>query len=455
MLIKAFKIQLIKSEERSRESSITFINFNHLNPSNTIGNNTIINNEKKKEFVIDNPIEFFKSHQNTDYNQLIYEKNDVKKQTLFKLVKKKQNDKKKKVQKRESFIYKKDKDATNDNLNDTNNLSTISNKNNFSLNLLTELNQISTKKDLQKSKQFIVYLLFFSISCISIVLFSFINDLIIQRSLKENVIFTQMIKNMMDISNTRMEIFLIYAITLLKGEVISFEYKSHGYLNSFDELDYINKLTTHEILDEALIKNDLFEKNIYRYLEINKERFPNLNNYMKILQNKNSCAYVFKYYFNNIEEYGYEQFNSMNNYNESELNQICSNISKGINAQGIRTAIESLVVSIKSDYYEFKEDDFKGENLTFRVTSDKFVSYQLEVQYILEKTYVNYIIAWKKDNRIARNKLKKYIFIFYILIMVLILIILLFYLIFFPFKTLKENEIINDVEPCYYNTIMY
>jgi hypothetical protein len=176
---------------------------------------------------------------------------------------------------------------------------------------------------------------------------------------------------------------------------------------------------------------------------------------MKILQNKNSCAYVFKYYFNNIEEYGYEQFNSMNNYNESELNQICSNISKGINAQGIRTAIESLVVSIKSDYYEFKEDDFKGENLTFRVTSDKFVSYQLEVQYILEKTYVNYIIAWKKDNRIARNKLKKYIFIFYILIMVLILIILLFYLIFFPFKTLKENEVINDVEPCYYNTIMY
>ena len=59
------------------------------------------------------------------------------------------------------------------------------------------------------------------------------------------------------------------------------------------------------------------------------------------------------------------------------------------------------------------------------------------------------------DNKIAKKKLKKYIIVFYVLIMALILIILGFYLIFFPFKTLKENDIINDVEPCYYNTIMY
>ena len=450
MLIKAFKIQLIKNEEQSREGSITYINYNHLNPSNTLENN--LKNDKK-EFTIDNPSDFFTNHQNTD-NIIINEKNDVKKHTLFKIVKKKQNEKKKRPLKRDSFIYKKDKDATNDNLNDIN-ISSISNKNNYSLNLLTELNQISTKKDLQKSKQYIVYLLFFSISCISIVFFSFINDLVIQRSLKENVIFTKMIKNMMEVSNTRMEIFLMYAITLLKGEVISFIYNSHGYLNSFDELDYINKLKTHEILDEALIKNDLFVKNVYRYLEINKARFPNLNNVINLLNRKNSCDYIFKYYYDNIEEYGYEQFNPINSYNESELNKICINISNGINSQGIRTAIESLVVSIKSHYYEFKDDDYKGENLTFRINNQRFVSYQLEVEYILEKTYVLYIISWKKDNRIARNKLKKYIFIFYVLIMVLILIILFFYLIFFPFKTLKENEVINDVEPCYYNTILY
>ena len=47
---------------------------------------------------------------------------------------------------------------------------------------------------------------------------------------------------------------------------MSFEYNSHGYLNSFDELDFINKLTTHEILDEALIK---FKNNKVIYLSPN------------------------------------------------------------------------------------------------------------------------------------------------------------------------------------------
>ncbi len=57
---------------------------------------------------------------------------------------------------------------------------------------------------------------------------------------------------------------------LLKGDIIIFKYKSHGYLNLYKELDYINKLEEHNILEEAFEKNDLFNSKIYAYLSKNK-----------------------------------------------------------------------------------------------------------------------------------------------------------------------------------------
>ena len=37
----------------------------------------------------------------------------------------------------------------------------------------------------------------------------------------------------------------------------------------------------------------------------------------------------------------------------------------------------------------------------------------------------------------------------------LIIIIFIAYLIFFPIKTLKENDVITQIEPSLYNTIMF
>ena len=463
IIIKSYNIKLIKTAESSRENSITFINFNK------ISNNTIIQNtkqlEEKKKEVIEKPIEYYTNKSNVPFNNSVKnstanykynsnsENNDYnnnnQKSSIYKIInKKKQN----KTPKRNSFLGK---DTTTENLNNSSIENNLNNLKNYPLNLLTEINQISAKKDLQKPKQFIIYILFFSISCVLIILFCLINDLIIHRSLRENFIFTEIIKNIIELPNTRMEIFLIYAIMLLKGEIITFDYKSHGYLSSFEELKYLNDLETHDILEEAFLKIDIFENNIFKYLQINKKKFINLNSFVSNYKSKEACDLIFSYYYNNKEEFGYNQFNPFNKYNKEELSRICKNISKGINNQGINTAIASLIISIKSNFYEFKEDKYRENNLTSRIESEHFVSYQLEVEYILDKIYANYIISWKMDNKIAKKKLKKYIIVFYVLIMALILIILGFYLIFFPFKTLKENDIINDVEPCYYNTIMY
>lgn len=100
MLIKAFKIELIKNnEEQSRENSITFINFHNLNPSNTLQNENNKPNEKK-EFALDNPGDFLKNHQYTDSQAMFSDKNGTKKPTLFKFVKNKPNEKKKTTKKR-------------------------------------------------------------------------------------------------------------------------------------------------------------------------------------------------------------------------------------------------------------------------------------------------------------------------------------------------------------------
>ena len=252
-----------------------------------------------------------------------------------------------------------------------------------------------------------------------------------------------------------MEIFLIYAIILLKGEIITFEYKSHGYLNIFHELNYLNDIITHDILEEAFLKYNVIDDYIFKFLQINKKKFMNLYSFISKLKTEEACDNTFKYYYKNKEVFGYNQFNPYNKYNEDELILICKNISKGINNKGINTAMESLIISIKSNFYEFKDDKFREDNLTSRIESSYFVSYQLQVEHILNKVLVDVVISWKIDNQIAKEKLTKYIIIFYVLIMTLILIILGFYLLFFPFKTLKENDVINDVESCYYNTIIY
>ena len=483
MVIKPYNIQIIKKEDPSRENSLTFLNFSKISVNNS--NNTIIQNinqieEKKKKYMMEIPVDFFSNHHNS-YAPIIKHKtpkqsnssvskfsqgnensemnnnknndnqnNTQKKPTLFKIM----NNKKKKQKKTKKKFFT-GKDTTNDNLNSSSNLSNLNNLKNDSLNLLREINQISDKKELQKPKQFIIYIIFFSISCFFIVLFCIINDLVIHRSLNENVIFTKTIKNTIEIPNLRMEIFLIYAIILLKGEIITFEYKSHGYLNIFHELNYLNDIITHDILEEAFLKYNVIDDYIFKFLQTNKKKFMNLYSFISKLKTEEACDNTFKYYYKNKEVFGYNQFNPYNKYNEDELILICKNISKGINNKGINTAMESLIISIKSNFYEFKDDKFREDNLTSRIESSYFVSYQLQVEHILNKVLVDVVISWKIDNQIAKEKLTKYIIIFYVLIMTLILIILGFYLLFFPFKTLKENDVINDVESCYYNTIIY
>ena len=126
-------------------------------------------------------------------------------------------------------------------------------------------------------QQFKLYFIFFLISIILLGIFLFFYALIIKKTLNTKIIFTYIIKNLIETISNAQEIFNIYAIILLKGDTIIFKYKSHGYLNLYKELDYINKLEEHNILEEVFEKYDLFNSKINVYLSKNKHLFKSLN----------------------------------------------------------------------------------------------------------------------------------------------------------------------------------
>ena len=315
------------------------------------------------------------------------------------------------------------------------------------------------KKDLQKPNQFLKYLIVFSISCLSILIFCFCDSVLINYSTNKQIIFSKMIHDIIGTCNTAQEIFLMWMITLLKNKKIIFTYFSHGYLNNFDDLSYLNQIIEHDILDESLNKYNLFNTKVYDKLFEYKKDFKVLSSYVSDLNKDNSCEFYVNFYSENkeiLELLEFEEINCLKLYDKNEIVNECKNISNGINLKGIRTAIDSLVNTINTLYDEFIDDKNKNEeHMINRVNNVNFVSSEMQTDLILDKLIINYVLSWKIDFDKITKKNKKFSNLFFTLILALILVILITYLLFFPFNALKQNTIIMKIEPCLYNTIMF
>jgi hypothetical protein len=179
-----------------------------------------------------------------------------------------------------------------------------------------------------------------------------------------------------------------------------------------------------------------------------------LNNYLENLNSPGACEYYINFYFENRNTYDFSFLNSFN-YDVDEMIQECNNISFGVNSQGITVAAYSLLEAISNNYFEFKVDDNKENNLINRVNNKKFIGMWVEIDLIYDKIILNLIFCWRSDLRNAEKNNFKINCIIYSLIIGIIIIIFLAYLIFFPIKTLKDNDIITQIDSSLYNTIMF
>ena len=323
-----------------------------------------------------------------------------------------------------------------------------------SLNILNQMNQMQTKKELIKPKQFLLYLIFFSISIISLTIAYILYDLILHKYFDKKIIFIFIIKGLIEMVTNGQEIVLIYGITILKGETMTFNYKSNGYLNAFKELDYINNLKQHDIIEELFSKISYSKANILTKINENYLDIPLLDYYLSGLKVNGSCEFYVNFYFENKGTYDFSFLNTFN-YEISEIIQQCNNISYGINSQGITVATDSFIDAIIINYNEFKKDDNKSENLLKRANNNKLIGMLMEIEFIYDKNILNMIISWTLDTNKFQNKYLQNSYIMFSIILFLNCLIFIAYLIFFPIKTLKENYIISQVENCIYNNIMF
>ena len=107
-------------------------------------------------------------------------------------------------------------------------------------------------------------------------------------------------------------------------------------------------------------------------------------------------------------------------------------------------------------YNDFRQDEVKdSDTMLRRVHDEVFNAFQVEIDVVLDKTIFNYYIAICKDY----NKHKKYISnimtIVFICILFFIILVDVFYLWRFTIPFIEKNSVINEVEPCIYNTIIF
>jgi hypothetical protein len=272
--------------------------------------------------------------------------------------------------------------------------------------------------------------------------------------LNKRILFTNVIKNIIETVTNTQEILNIYGITILKGDIITFNYKSHGYLNSFKELDYINDITEHNIMEEVISKSEISLSKFLNLIEDNINLFQSFSIYLSYSDSNQACDSCTNYYYEHNNTNDYSFLNAFN-YEPSELIKQCKNISYGVNLNGITSASLNLMNSVISLYYEFKNDTKRSENLLNRVHNEKFIGLWTQIDLIYDKIIINLIISWKMDLIKAENKYDTLNYFIFSLIIVFICFLFVVYMIFFPFTILNENEIITQVEPCLYNTIMF
>ena len=428
IIIKSYKINEFLPNESIKLT---------LNKSNSIyveKSNTNLIHKGTNKNALDNPYSY------TEMNNNILEKKKLNNSPN------KSPRKKKRKEKRGSNIITLNNTTNNNLINESNDKNP--------LNILQELNQIQSKKDLAKPKHIIAYLIFFFVSIIILTIFFILNDLIIKKMLNKRILFTNVIKNIIETVTNTQEILNIYGITILKGDIITFNYKSHGYLNSFKELDYINDITEHNIMEEVISKSEISLTKFLNLIEENSDLFQSFSIYLHLINSPGACEYYTNYYIENKKSYDYSFLNAFN-YEIDELIEECKNISYGVNLNGITSAGSNLQSYVITLYYEFKGDNKRAENLLTRVNNEKFIGLWTQIDLIYDKVVINLIINWKKDLKKIENKYQTLNYFIFTLIIFFICCLFVAYIIFFPIKILNENEIITQVEPCLYNTIMF
>ena len=78
-----------------------------------------------------------------------------------------------------------------------------------------------------------------------------------------------------------------------------------------------------------------------------------------------------------------------------------------------------------------------------------------ELDLLYDKVIINIVICWNNDLKISENEYNNLNYFVFFIIMFFIFFIFVAYIIFFPIKTLRENNTISQIEPCLYNTIMF
>ena len=176
--------------------------------------------------------------------------------------------------------------------------------------------------------------------------------------------------------------------------------------------------------------------------------------YLFYSDSPSSCDFCTNYYYENKDTFDYSFLNAFN-YDPNELIQQCNNISYGVNLNGITSASSYLQSYILTLYYEFKIDNNRSENLLTRVNNEKFIGLWNQIDCVYDKVIINLIINWNIDLEKEKNKYETLNYFIFTLILFFICCLFVAYIIFFPIKILNENEIIIQVEPCLYNTIMF
>ena len=315
-----------------------------------------------------------------------------------------------------------------------------------------------TKKDLLRPKYFMCNIIAFSLTSLSIVIFCLVDALLINQSMKDKIEFSIMNKVLLSFPTNTQEILLMYGITLLKNKQMFFEYQSTGYLTPFDELNYVNQGLTHDILQESLDNHFSINTYINNKISEKSNRFKNLNDYLAIINTENSCKTYIEYFYTNKDRLEFEPFTSFNEtlYPQDVLITECQEIGNGINSKGHKTALDSLINTIMNYYTDFKQDEEKSEESMFkRVNDEVFSTFLVQTDLLLDKTIMNYYLALDKDYSKHKQSNTTLLNTFFIVIVLFALAVDCFYIWRFTLQFIDKNNVINEIEPCLYNTIIF
>ena len=107
-------------------------------------------------------------------------------------------------------------------------------------------------------------------------------------------------------------------------------------------------------------------------------------------------------------------------------------------------------------YTDFKQDEEKSEESMFkRVNDEVFSTFLVQTDLLLDKTIMNYYLALDKDYSKHKQSNTTLLNTFFIVIVLFALAVDCFYIWRFTLQFIDKNNVINEIEPCLYNTIIF